>query len=80
MAKEIHSCICMTCGVRNDHSTENGYCQNGHDNWLEYRDVYHKNEFFKKAMKIFDLSSQQLERSFVDKSVLQIPIKNLTLK
>ena len=76
MAKEFHSCICMTCGVRNDHSTENGYCQNGHDNWLEYRDVHQKNNFFKKASKIFGISGQELERLFIDRSVLKINLKS----
>lgn len=71
MPKEIYSCICMTCGVRNDHSTENG-----HDNWLEYRDVYHRNEFYQIAMKIFGIKGQELERLFMDKSVLKISIKS----
>ena len=31
-------CVCLTCGVRNNHSTDDGYCQNGHDDWLEYID------------------------------------------
>lgn len=29
--------ICLTCGTREE-NPENGYCVNGHDNWVEARD------------------------------------------
>lgn len=76
--KEIISCICLSCGVRNDHSTSDGFCKNGHDNWLEYRDIYLKNEFFDYALKITGLTADQLIKAFLDNSVKQIAIfKNL---
>ena len=72
--KEYYSCICMTCGVRNDHSTESGFCQNGHDDWLEYRDVYWDNEHAKRAQKLFNLSAYELELKFRDKNIKQLKI------
>lgn len=81
MSKEIIPCICMTCGVRNDFSTDNGYCQNGHDNWLEYRDVFHTDDnfddhFLKQAMHIFNMNAQQLSRDFKNVSIKQFTVVN----
>ena len=71
MEKEIINCVCMVCGIRNDHSHEDGLCQNGHDDWLEYYDVVHENEFFDFACKKFNIPPQQMKKKFMDNTVLQ---------
>lgn len=71
-SKEIISCVCMTCGVRNNHSHESGLCQNGHDAWLEYRDVISKNEWFYSVAKKFNMTESELTEKFMDSSVLQL--------
>ncbi|MCY4781768.1 hypothetical protein ORI89_19130 [Sphingobacterium sp. UT-1RO-CII-1] len=68
------SCICLTCGIRNNHSEENGYCQNGHDDWLEYRDVLYKNETFKRAMSLFRLGEGDLTVLFATDTIKQFTI------
>jgi hypothetical protein len=72
--KEIISCVCMTCGVRNDHSNESGYCQNGHDDWLEYRDVTQRNQWFYRALNIFQMTSEEFTLLFMDNSVKQFDV------
>lgn len=74
--RELISCICMTCGVRNDHSHPQGLCQNDHDDWLEYRDVEFENKWFKKACSIFDLTPDEMREKFLDKSILHIEVIN----
>lgn len=74
MNKQIISCICLTCGIRNDHTEPHGFCQNGHDNWLEYRDVINKNEHFKKALKITGLSAEEFTDVFMNNNIKQIKI------
>jgi len=74
--KNIIPCICMTCGIRNDFSHENGFCQNGHDNWLEYRDVAQENEFFKRFAVTAGLSEDELRAAFLDTKIKQIKITN----
>lgn len=71
---EIISCICLTCGVRNDHSNPTGYCQNDHDNWLEYNDVVQNNTHFKKALKLTGFSLEEFIVKFMDKNYKQFPI------
>lgn len=71
MAKELISCVCMTCGIRNDHSHEDGLCQNGHDNWLEYYDVKCRNEFFEFACKKFGLTPNEMAEKFMDNTIIQ---------
>lgn len=70
---EIISCICLTCGVRNDHSMESGYCQNGHDDWLEYRDVMlidgANREPLDRALKLTGLSEERFREMFLDNSI-----------
>lgn len=70
----IHSCICLTCGIRNDHSHPEGLCQNGHDDWLEYRDVKYKDEHFERAKRVFGLSGRELKKKFFDPEMKQIAI------
>lgn len=67
-------CICVTCGVRDDHSNEFGFCQNGHDDWLELKDVQEQNEFFLRAAIRFGLTDSQLVRKFSENYVLSIPV------
>lgn len=70
----------MTCGIRNDleNPTEDGYCKNGHDNWLEYRDVMgveggDENKIIvKKAARRFKLSVAELKKKFLDPSIKQL--------
>ncbi len=68
----------MTCGIRNDFSTDNGFCQNGHDNWLEYRDVFLMEDAsdipLKQAMIIFDKTKEELRKDFKDTSIKQFTI------
>lgn len=66
MDKEIISCVCMTCGIRNDHSHPDGFCQNGHDDWLEYGDVKAKNQFFKRACKITGMTEKEFTERFLN--------------
>lgn len=73
--KKIPSCICLTCGVRNDHSHEDGWCQNDHDDWLEYRDVYLENEHFDRALELTEMSSEDFKLSFMDNSIKQFELK-----
>jgi len=62
--------VCMTCGSRD---TPGGYvgglCKNGHDNWLEYRDImgHHPDaeDIVRNAMKIFSLTLMELETKFM---------------
>lgn len=76
MAKEIINCVCMTCGVRNDHSTDNGYCRNGHDNWLEYYDVVNKNEFFKDTCIAFKMTEEELTEKFMNNNIKNLKKMN----
>lgn len=68
------SCICMTCGERNDHSTDDGWCRNGHDNWLEYKDVLHMNEFFRDMKRRAGMTTEQLTTAFADPQVKKIKL------
>ena len=72
----IIPCICLTCGVRNDFSTDNAYCQNGHDDWLEFEDVQSKNQYFERAIKLTKMSPEELHKQFMDKNILQFKIYN----
>lgn len=65
MSKRIIPCLCMTCGVRNDFSNHSGFCQNNHDNWLEYRDVMAKNKYFKLAVKQSGLTEGDFTKKFL---------------
>lgn len=71
-AQTFISCICMICWVRNDHSSDDGWCQNGHDYWLEYRDVVSKNEFFMEACEKLGVSQEYLTGKFLDSNVLSL--------
>lgn len=73
--KEIIPCICMTCGIRNDYSNQTGYCQNDHDNWIEYADVIEKNQWFHLAVKKSRLSEEEFTKQFMDASVKLIPMQ-----
>lgn len=75
MARRIIACICLTCGIRNDHSDPDGLCQNGHDNWLEYRDVQAKNEFFDLACELTGLTPYELQKQFRNPHVKLIKIQ-----
>jgi hypothetical protein len=75
MPKQIISCVCMTCGVRNDHTHPDGLCQNEHDDWLQYKDVREKNEHFKRAMLLTGMSSKRLTQLFTDNGVKQFKIR-----
>lgn len=56
----------MTCGVRNDFTNPSGFCQNGHDNWLEYYDVINKNQFFKLAVEQSGMNEDKFTAAFMD--------------
>lgn len=72
MATEtVIPCICLTCGVRNDFSHPNGYCQNNHDDWLEYSDVVNQNQFFKRAMRQTGWNSEELTTKFMNANIKQ---------
>lgn len=64
--KQILPCLCMTCGVRNDFTHPAGFCQNGHDNWLEYSDVVERNEFFKVAVEQAGMAEDKFIARFMD--------------
>lgn len=78
--KEIIPCICMTCGIRNDlkKPQENGHCKNGHDNWLEYRDVMgiddgeYNFQYVQETANRFGLSIEQLTTKFLDTRIKQL--------
>ncbi len=78
---EFISCVCITCGVRNDHSDPQGFCQNGHDDWLEYRDFQPEGEVDNKssevidrAMSTFNMSYTELENQFMNSSITQFTV------
>lgn len=62
----IINCICMTCGERNDHSTDNGLCKCGADDWLEYRDVISRNEWFWETQKRSGMEWREFMVAFLD--------------
>ncbi len=76
--KKIQSCICLTSGIRNDHSHPDGLCQNGHDDWLEYRDVFLLKGADAKprnrAKKVFNVTLKELQQLFCDTSITQISL------
>lgn len=78
--QELISCICLTCGIRNDHSNPTGCCQNGHDDWLEYRDVMliEGAETFSlnRACKLTGLSRKEFRVIFLDNTIKQIAFKH----
>lgn len=74
--KQIYPCICTICGVKNDFTSEEGWCQNGHDSWLEYRDIRNKNEFFQEAKHVFLLDENTLIEKFKDKSIKKLKVYN----
>lgn len=78
MDKIIHSCVCLTCGIRNDHTNPTGYCQNDHDDWIEYRDVMliegASHQPLKRAGKITGLGINEFRRQFLDPSIKQFKI------
>lgn len=72
MAKDRYSCICLTCGIRNDHSRPDGLCQNGHDNWLEFRDFKHNAAVVQAACDLSGMSREELKKLFMTPSVTYI--------
>lgn len=76
--KRIIPCLCMTCGVRNDFTNPSGFCQNNHDNWLEYQDVKAKNEFFQIAVIQSQLTEAQFIAKFLDEANTFIDQSNRT--
>lgn len=74
-------CICMTCGVRNNFTNLVGFCQNGHDDWLEYRDVFLTEGAEKapreRAKKIFGMTANELKKAFSDTSILVFKIVSI---
>jgi hypothetical protein len=73
-SKELIGCLCTLCGVRNNFKDPNGLCENGHDSWLELRDVQQKNTHFKVAMRAFGRSAAALEQSFLNRDIKQLSI------
>jgi hypothetical protein len=69
-------CVCLTCGVRDNYTSKNGYCQNGHDNWLHEDDVAARDEHFERAVKITGFTPDELERKFNNPYIKKFPIKN----
>lgn len=67
-------CICLTCGIRNDHTNPTGYCRNDHDDWLELRDIINYNEHYERALKLTGVSDIEFEKLFLDPSVKFIRI------
>lgn len=67
-------CICLTCGIRNDFTHPDGYCQNGHDNWLEGRDVRQRNATFQLACSLSGMTASDLTKAFMHKSITCIPM------
>ncbi len=76
--------MCLTCGVRNDHSTLNGYCQNGHDDWLEYRDVMliegAETGPLNRACKLTGLKRKEFRDFFLNSANKQLPFQPIKAK
>lgn len=51
--------ICLTCGTAQADDT-NGFCENGHDNWLEDGD---EGEMFIEAMSKFEVDMVTLKNA-----------------
>lgn len=77
--QEIYPCVCLTCGVKNDFSHPDGLCQNGHDDWLEYRDIlgiHNDSEpVLIRAMETFSLSKEELTELFINETFTQFEIQ-----
>lgn len=67
--------ICLTCGIRDDHTTDNGYCQNGHDDWLELKDVKEQNEHFCRGVLLIGLAANALTERFLNSRIKQFRIR-----
>lgn len=74
MAKSTHlPALCLTCGVRDDHTHPAGYCQNNHDNWMDIHDFESRNEYFKQAVNQSGLTEQEFIEQFENLSNKLIP-------
>lgn len=62
-------CVCTICGLRWDPEQEDSLCQNGHDSWLEWRDIEMlevDNTSLKKACKAFGMNQKQVREQFLN--------------
>ena len=64
------TCLCMRCGIRNDHSHPNGFCANGHDVWLEFKDIQERNEFFEETRLRAGMTVKDFIQQFIHKDNL----------
>jgi hypothetical protein len=51
--------ICGTCGTK-ETDQDNGYCINGHDNWVELRDFEHNIEHVRSACQNLGITMDDL--------------------
>ena len=60
-------CVCITCGFRNYSGNPSNLCPRGHDDWLEYRDLFGKGHksTVRRAQKIFNMDRKTLEERFL---------------
>lgn len=60
-------CICIICGFRNYPDNLSSFCPRGHDDWLEYRDLFGKGHkpTVRRAQKIFNMDRKTLEEKFL---------------
>ena len=58
-------CICITCGTSKTNG-ENGYCKNGHDNWLEEDDHV---ALYLEASKNLKISVKELYKKLKSKKI-----------
>lgn len=72
--KDPIPCVCMTCGIRDDDSHPGGLCQNGHDNWFEYRDLHMDSQWFKFMIKATGWKRTKFIQQFKDPTVKLFPV------
>jgi hypothetical protein len=71
-------CVCLTCGIRNDADNPSSFCRNGHDDWLEYRDVMGEEDadpkWLKRALRLTRMGKAKFVELFLDPEIKQFPI------
>lgn len=76
--KPIIYCVCLTCGIRNDKDNPDSFCRNGHDDWLEYRDVMGEDgadpQWLKRALRLTKMNKEKFIELFLDPEIKQFPI------
>lgn len=75
-----NSPICLTCGIRSDRSRTDDLCQNGHNDWLKYWDLFSKrdkneqDEIMHRVVMLTGWSPEEIKKAFVHPDISSFPI------